>query len=199
MGLATPASAFPRSVVLAVETAIDIRTMFLGERGVGTGVRDCTIITLPISYTSPTSTLQVSSFPAEEPRAPNVVAIGFQEFLPLLSVVSLPPHPHVLQTAVGICPFPVTGLFKRVIENCNSLILSQIEAHAPNKKYSLVTQVVHVGVALLVCILDERFARVVDVQTSRTGWGFVYLRNKGAVGVRVKFAGKDGVLGETLT
>lgn len=87
-----------------------------------------------------------------------------------------------------------------MIENRNSLLLSQIEAHAPNKeKYSLVAKVVHVGVALLVYILDEHFARVEDVQTSCTGCGPVYVGNKGAVGVRFRFGDTDGGLGETLT
>lgn len=96
--------------------------------------------------------------------------------------------------------FPVAGLSKSVIENRNSLILSQIEANAPNKeKYSLVAKVVHVSVALLIYILDERFPRVADVQTSWTGCGPAYLGNKGAVGVRFRLAGEDGGLGETLT
>lgn len=101
---------------------------------------------------------------------------------------------------IEICSFLVAGLSKSVIENRNSLILSQIEAHSPNnEKYSLVAKVVNVGVALLVYILDERFSRVVDVQTSWTGCGPAYLGNKGAVGVRFRLAGEDGGLGETLT
>ena len=79
-------------------------------------------------------------------------------------------------------------------------MLSQIEARAPNKeKYSLVAKVVHVGVALLVYILDEHFARVTDVHTSWTGCGPAYVGNKGAVGVRFRLAGKVGELGETIT
>lgn len=131
-----------------------------------------------VDWLSPT--LQVSNFLAKEPRAPDVVAVGFQELLPL----------H----------FGFAGLSKSVIENRNSLLLSQIEAHAPNKeKYSLVAKVVHVGVALLVYILDEHFSRVEDVQTSLTGCGPAYIGNKGAVGVRFRLAGADGGLGETLT
>lgn len=96
--------------------------------------------------------------------------------------------------------FPVAGLSKSVIDNRNSLILSQIEANAPNnEKYSLVATVVNVSVALLVYILDERFPRVADVQTSWTGCGPAYLGNKGAVSVRFRLAGEDGGLGETLT
>ena len=101
---------------------------------------------------------------------------------------------------VEIHSFPVAGLSKSVIENRNSLLLSQIEAHAPNKeKYSLVATVVHVGVALLVYILDEHFARVADVQSTCTGCGPGYAGNKGAVGVRFRLADEDGGLGETLT
>ena len=96
--------------------------------------------------------------------------------------------------------FPVAGLSKGVIENRNSLLLSQIEASAPNKeKYSLVAKVDHVAVALLVYILDEHFARVADVHTSWTGCGPAYIGNKGAVGVRFRLASEDGGLGETLT
>lgn len=104
------------------------------------------------------------------------------------------------QTPIEICSLSVAGLSGSVIDNRNSLILSQIEANAPNnEKYSLVAKVVHVGVALLVYILDERFPRVTDVQTSRTGCGPAYLGNKGAVGVRFRVVGEDGGLGETLT
>ena len=102
--------------------------------------------------------------------------------------------------AIHVRPSLVAGLSKSVIENRNSLLLSQIEAHAPNKeRYSLVAKVVHVGVALLVYILDEHFSRVADVQTSLTGCGPAYVGNKGAVGVRFRLAGVDGGLGETLT
>ena len=66
-------------------------------------------------------------------------------------------------------------------------------------KYCLVAKVVHVGVALLVYIQDERFARVEDVQTSWSGCGPGYLGNKGVVSVRFRLVGEDGRLGETLT
>jgi hypothetical protein len=95
---------------------------------------------------------------------------------------------------------PVAGLSNSVVENRNSLLLSQIEARAPNnEKYSLVAKVVNVGVALLVYILDEHFTRVTDVHTSWTGCGPLYVGNKGAVSVRFRLAGEDGALGETLT
>lgn len=104
------------------------------------------------------------------------------------------------QTMIEMSSFTVAGLSKSVIESRNSLLLSQIEARAPNKeKYSLVAKVVNVGVALLVYILDDRFARVTDVHTSWTGCGPAYAGNKGAVGVRFRLAGEEGELGETLT
>lgn len=87
-----------------------------------------------------------------------------------------------------------------MIENRDSLILSQIEEHAPNKeKYSLVAKVVNVGVALLVYIKDDRFPRVNEVQTQWTGCGLNYMGNKGAVGVRFRLAGDEGAIGETYT
>jgi hypothetical protein len=65
-------------------------------------------------------------------------------------------------------------------------ILSQIEAHAPNKeRYSLIAKVVNVGVALLIYGLDDGIARkVTDVRTQWIGCGPMYMGNKGAVGVR---------------
>lgn len=95
----------------------------------------------------------------------------------------------------------VAGLSKSVIEDRNALILSQIEAHAPNKeKYSLIAKVVNVGVALLVYGRDDGVARrVCDVQTQWTGCGPAYLGNKGAVGVRFRVAGKEGEVGEVYT
>ncbi|TFY52372.1 hypothetical protein EVJ58_g10054, partial [Rhodofomes roseus] len=83
-----------------------------------------------LSPTLDTSSLRIEE--VEHPsRAPDIVAVGFQELLPL----------H----------YGFAGLSKSVIENRNALILSQIEAHAPNKeKYALIATVVNVGVALLV-------------------------------------------------
>jgi hypothetical protein len=122
----------------------------------------------------------------------------FKNFCLCILVVSGPLHP--LRATIETHSFLVAGLSKSVVENRNSLLLSQIEAHAPNKeKYSLIAKVVHVGVALLVYILDEHFARVADVQPSWTGCGPGYLGNKGAVGVRFRFLDLDGGLGEILT
>ena len=151
-----------------------------------------------VDWLSPT--LRVSRFLAKDPRAPDVVAVGFQELLPLHLGCELTAAPsHELLLRLYNLP-SVAGLSNGVVEGRNSLLLSQIEDHAPNKeKYSLVAKTVHVGVALLVYILDEHFARVADVQTSSTGCGPAYLGNKGAVGVRFRLAGKEGGFGETLT
>ncbi|KAH9930704.1 skeletal muscle/kidney enriched inositol 5-phosphatase [Fomitopsis serialis] len=136
-----------------------------------------------VDWLSPT--LDASALRIEEVehpnRAPDIVAVGFQELLPL----------H----------YGFAGLSKSVIENRNALILSQIEAHAPNKeKYSLIAKVVNVGVALLVYGRDDGVARrVCDVQTQWTGCGPAYLGNKGGVGVRFRVAGKDGGVGEVYT
>ncbi|CDO72940.1 hypothetical protein BN946_scf185002.g125 [Trametes cinnabarina] len=81
-------------------------------------------------------TLQVSSFLARERRAPDIVAVGFQELLPL----------HL----------GLSGLSNPVLESRNALILSQIEKHAPNnERYTLIAKVVNVGVALLVYGRDD--------------------------------------------
>ncbi|KAI0647307.1 Endonuclease/exonuclease/phosphatase [Trametes meyenii] len=132
-----------------------------------------------VDWLSPT--LQVSSFLARERRAPDIVAVGFQELLPL----------HL----------GLSGLSKPVIESRNALILSQIEAHAPNKeRYTLIAKVVNVGVALLVYGRDDGIGRrACDVQTQWTGCGPLYMGNKGAVGVRFRVAGEDGGIGEVYT
>lgn len=126
-------------------------------------------------------TFQVSRFLLRERRAPDIVAVGFQELLPL--------------------PQGLSGLSKAVINDRNALILSQIEAHAPNKeRYSLIAKVVNVGIALLVYGRDDGVARdVCDVQTSWTGCGLGYMGNKGAVGVRFRVSGPEGTAGETYT
>jgi hypothetical protein len=88
-----------------------------------------------------------------------------------------------------------------VIENRNALIQSQIEEHAPNKEsYSLIAKVVNVGVALLVYGRDDGVARKVqDVQTQWTGFGPLYMGNKGAVGVRFRVCESEEDAGETYT
>ncbi|KAI0949965.1 hypothetical protein AcV7_008583 [Taiwanofungus camphoratus] len=132
-----------------------------------------------VDWLSPT--LQASSSHAQEYHAPDIVAVGFQELLPL----------HL----------GLSGLSSPIIESRNALILSQIEAHSPNKeRYSLIAKVVNVGVALLVYGRDEGVARrVYDVQTQWTGCGPAYMGNKGAVGVRFRVSGEGGGAGETYT
>ncbi|KAH8106784.1 Endonuclease/exonuclease/phosphatase [Cristinia sonorae] len=126
-------------------------------------------------------TLRVSQFLSRDPRAPDIVAVGFQELLPL----------HM----------GLSGLSKKVIESRDALILSQIEEHAPNKeKYTLIAKVVNVGVALLVYGRDDGVGkRVQDVQTQWTGCGPAYMGNKGAVGVRFRIPTLNGGVGEVYT
>ncbi|KAK0483718.1 Endonuclease/exonuclease/phosphatase [Armillaria novae-zelandiae] len=126
-------------------------------------------------------TLQVSTFLSRTPRAPDIVAVGFQELLPL----------HL----------GLSGFSKSVINDRNAHILSQLEAHTPNKeRYALIAKVVNAGVALLVYGRDDGIAKTVcDVQTSWTGCGPLYMGNKGAVGVRFRAPGEDGSVGEVYT
>lgn len=132
-----------------------------------------------VDWLSPT--FQVSNFLYRERRAPDIVAVGFQELLPL----------HL----------GLSGFSKPVVDNRDALILSQIEANAPNKdRYSLIAKVVNVGVALLVYGRDEGVGRTAcDVQTQWTGTGPAYMGNKGAVGVRFRVPGEEGGVGETFT
>lgn len=56
------------------------------------------------------------------------------------------------------------------------------------------------GVALLVYGRDDGIARkVCDVETQWTGFGPLYMGNKGAVGVRFRVCETDGDAGETYT
>ncbi|KAI0006003.1 skeletal muscle/kidney enriched inositol 5-phosphatase [Russula compacta] len=132
-----------------------------------------------VDWLSPT--LKVSRFLSREPRAPDIIAVGFQELLPL--------HQGLAGRSSG------------VIQDRNALILSQLEAHVPKgERYSLVAHVVNVGVALLVYALDDGISRHIrDVQTQWTGCGPAYMGNKGAVGVRFRVQKKDGGLGEVYT
>ncbi|KAG6331948.1 hypothetical protein ID866_7145, partial [Astraeus odoratus] len=132
-----------------------------------------------VDWLSPT--LQVSSFLSKNPRAPDIVAIGFQELLPL----------HL----------GFAGLSRSVINERDAHIRAQIEAHAPNNEsYSLVAKVVNVGVALLVYARDDTIARrICDVQTQWTGCGPAYMGNKGAVGVRFRVSDHGSKVGEVFT
>lgn len=93
----------------------------------------------------------------------------------------------------------VSGFSSAVLENRNTLILSQIEANN-KEKYSLVAKVVNVGIALLVYARDDGVARrICDVQTQWTGSGQAYMGNKGAVGIRFRVSEGGGRVGETFT
>ncbi|KAF4576710.1 Endonuclease/exonuclease/phosphatase superfamily protein [Pleurotus pulmonarius] len=132
-----------------------------------------------VDWLSPT--LQVSSFLSREKRAPDIVAVGFQELLPL----------HL----------GLSGFSKGVINDRDAHILSQIQEHAPNgERYSLVAKIVNVGVALLVYALDNGVARsICDVETEWSSCGPLFMGNKGAVGIRFRIPSSDGGVGEVFT
>ncbi|KAJ8079130.1 hypothetical protein PM082_013418 [Marasmius tenuissimus] len=132
-----------------------------------------------VDWLSPT--LHVSTFLSRQPRAPDLVAVGFQELLPL----------HL----------GLSGFSAPVINDRDSHIRNQIEENAPNKeKFSTVAKVVNAGVALLVYARDDGIGRkVCDVQTAWTGSGPGYMGNKGAVGIRFRIPDEDGGVGETYT
>ncbi|KAL6305320.1 skeletal muscle/kidney enriched inositol 5-phosphatase [Sparassis latifolia] len=152
---------------LLVEIA-SYNTNLQGDEGVSQDLVDWLCPTLDVSR-------------VRERKAPDIIAVGFQELLPL----------HL----------GFAGLSNAVINNRNTQILSQIEAHSPSKeRYSLIAKVVNVGVALLVYGRDDSVARTVcDVQTQWTGCGPAYMGNKGAVGVRFRVPGEDGGIGEVYT
>lgn len=132
-----------------------------------------------VDWLSPT--LQVSSFLSRSQQAPDIVAVGFQELLPL----------HL----------GLAGLSGTVINHRASHILSQIEANAPNKeRYSLLAKIVNGGVALLVYAKDEGIAqKVQDVETAWTSLGPLHMSNKGAVGVRFRVVASEDDAGEVYT
>ncbi|TFY72711.1 hypothetical protein EVG20_g281, partial [Dentipellis fragilis] len=179
--MSTPASRPPPLVQLA-----SYNTALQGLHGVPQDLVD---------WLSPT--LDVSNFLARAPTAPDIVAVGFQELLPL-HLGRKPVSPYAQSR---IDSSLVAGLSRSIIENRSALILSQIEAHAPNKeRYSLVAKVVNVGVALLVYAKDAGIARQVrDVQTQWTGCGPLYMGNKGAVGVRFRVVADESDPGEVYT
>ncbi|KAF7304951.1 Inositol polyphosphate phosphatase [Mycena kentingensis (nom. inval.)] len=130
-----------------------------------------------VDWLSPT--LQVSKFLSNPQHPADIIAVGFQELLPL----------HL----------GLSGLSRGVIDNRNAHILQQIESFT-NERYGLIDKVVHGGVALLLYARDGSVARTAcDVQTTWTGTGPGFMGNKGAVGVRFRVPGKNGGAGETFT
>ncbi|KAG9019560.1 hypothetical protein FRB90_000468 [Tulasnella sp. 427] len=111
---------------------------------------------------------------------PDIVAVGFQELLPL----------HL----------GFTGRSRHVVDSRNRLILKEVQAHGGGE-YSLVARSVNVGVALLVYARDAGIGRrITDVQTSWTGCGPLWMGNKGAVAVRFRVeAEEDGAADEVFT
>ncbi|KAH7340209.1 inositol polyphosphate phosphatase [Rhizoctonia solani] len=126
-------------------------------------------------------TLSASRF--REP--PDIVAVGFQELLPL----------HLA----------LTGLSKGVVAGRDELLRSQIEKHnslaGEHTAYTLVAKAVNVGVALLIYARDHGVGqRICDVQTAWTGFGPAWVGNKGAVGVRFRISSEFGTGGgEVMT
>jgi hypothetical protein len=143
-------------------------------------------------------TFQVSSFLSKEQTAPDIVAIGFQELLPLHLGRMSPCRMYKDRSDIR---FAVAGRSNSVIDERDVHIRTQIEAHAHNKEsYSLVAKIVNVGVALLVYAKDDAIARrVCDVQTQWTGTGPAYMGNKGAVGIRFRVADRGSKAGEVFT
>lgn len=70
-------------------------------------------------------------------------------------------------------PSLVAGFSRAVIRDRAAHILAQLEKHSPkNERYTLVSKVDNVGVALLVYAKDDGVARQIsDVQTAWTGCG----------------------------
>ncbi|KAG8929863.1 hypothetical protein FRC02_004989 [Tulasnella sp. 418] len=115
-------------------------------------------------------------------KTPDVIAVGFQELLPL----------HL----------GLTGLSKSVIASRNSLILGELERHHEGANYVLVKSAVNVGVALLVYARADKEGamadRISNVQSTWTGCGPLWMGNKGAVGIRFRAKGSSGAW-ETFT
>lgn len=113
-------------------------------------------------------------------RPPDIVAVGFQELLPL----------HL----------GFTGLSKGVVASRDELLRSQIEKHnspaGEHIAYTLVAKIVNVGVALLVYARDRGVGqRICDVQTAWTAFSPGWMGNKGAVGVRFRISSSFGTEG----
>ncbi|CAE6426037.1 unnamed protein product [Rhizoctonia solani] len=118
-------------------------------------------------------------------KPPDIVAVGFQELLPL----------HL----------GLAGLSKAVVASRDELLRSQIEKHnssaGEHVAYTLVAKAVNVGVALLVYARDHGVGqRICDVQTAWTGFGPAWVGNKGAVGARFRISSEFGAGGgEVMT
>ncbi|KAF8587380.1 DNase I-like protein [Ramaria rubella] len=124
-----------------------------------------------VDWLSPT--LTVSNFLTRSPNAPDIVAVGFQELLPL----------HL----------GFSGLSKSVIKNRDDLIRSQVERHSPNKeRYTLVAREVLAGVS----VTYNPIGPVADLHGL---WALVLGGNKGAVGIRFRVRAEDGGAGEIFT
>lgn len=152
-----------------------------------------------VDWLSPT--LEVSSFLTHDRQAPDIVAVGFQELVPLhLGRTSVPSFIFGNSTR-SFLSLAVSGFSQSVVDSRDALIRSQIEEHAPNKeRYTLVAKAVNVGVALLVYVRDDEIGpRVRDVQMQWTGCGPLWMGNKGAVGIRFRVCNSDQGLGETFT
>ncbi|KAG9090997.1 hypothetical protein FRC07_011961, partial [Ceratobasidium sp. 392] len=132
-----------------------------------------------VDWLSPTLSASHSGTP------PDIVAVGFQELLPL----------HL----------GLTGLSSGVVATRDELLRSQIEKHnsvnGEQVSYALVAKAVNVGVALLVYVRDDGVGqRICDIQTTWTGFGPGWMGNKCAVGVRFRVgAGPKNEGGEVMT
>ncbi|VDB82923.1 unnamed protein product [Peniophora sp. CBMAI 1063] len=120
--------------------------------------------------------LTVSSFLSRTPNA-DIVAVGFQELLPLYQ---------------GLAGFSGPVMKDRVAH-----LEKQLEIAANGKEqYSLVAKEVNVGIALLVFAKDSGVARrIKDVQTTWSGCGPGYMGNKGGVAVRFTVQPAEGIDG----
>lgn len=115
----------------------------------------------------------------DTPEAPDIIAVGFQELLPL----------HL----------GFTGLSRPVMDTRNDLILNELRKYF-SVEYTAVVRSVYVSMALLVYARDDGIARrIQNVQKSWTGCGPLYLGNKGAVGVRFAVKGEAGGADEIFT
>ncbi|KAJ1310455.1 hypothetical protein OPQ81_007188 [Rhizoctonia solani] len=156
-----------RSLIVQIAS---YNTNLQGYQGVPQNLVDWLVPTLSASHSRET---------------PDIVAVGFQELLPL----------HLA----------LTGLSRGVVDARDELLRSQIEKHNSSEgeptTYTLVAKIVNVGVALLIYARDHGVGqRISDVQTAWTGFGPAWVGNKGAVGVRFRISSEfGGGGGEVMT